>query len=548
MGKKKNGKEQKSIRDVLAMVIEDAKRQQPPIQDILQRGKAAIALIDAWSKHRVVHRLGAIVDGMRHLCTSTAWEPFVASISSLKFERSQVDRLERVVTKLARYRDVSAYLYRTARRYPIARNVRVVAVDLPSALFGKSPPNGHVAELIPVLENIYGNTWTLADVCRVLNISKSKAVSLFKKTTSSVKENSGIHAEIQLLAYCNLELTGSKPRVICSSKKACFLCNLLIKTHGKVYTPYSHGRLYTGWRLPKLQDTHLARRLNIAMRDFSRQSLETMRRENRTIKYPHPDESAVHTLVLSSTTLDEPTSGQQDEGDPSKGLGSVDEKELCVPSSDGTTDISASETVLPLEAPADRGRPVTLPPAPGDSGNPQYVQRNEEQYATCGPGTPGGSHYHITPHELMSQYADGLRVPVRPIGSKGPKPPPNPRKVSAEPGNSSHYLSPGERKSEHLSVGHGNSHLFSTNTFDLLVDRNTSCTSRNSTNRLICDVTLLTAEEANRVRNEDSSVVVEVESLDQVSFPLDKFVGLPFFLSGGGSVLQVSLRDDGKVE
>jgi hypothetical protein len=59
-----------------------------------------------------------------------------------------------------------------------------------------------------------------------------------------------IHAEIQLLFYCELKASELPPRVICSSKDACFLCNALIFTHGNMHTPRSHGRLYPGWRLP----------------------------------------------------------------------------------------------------------------------------------------------------------------------------------------------------------------------------------------------------------------------------------------------------------
>lgn len=545
-GKGKMGKEQKSIGNVLSTVIKDLRHQSRPVQDVHHRVKTVITLIDAWSRHRVDRRLGAIVDGMHDLYNSDAWRPFIASIPSPQFQKSQIDRLEKAVRKLARYRDVSTYLYRTARKYPIARAVLVVPVDLPPALFERTLPIGYVAEVVPALDKIRGNTLALNDVCNALSIQTSEAESRFKNTASSALEKSGIHAEIQLLAYCSLELTGPRPRVICSSKKACFLCNLLINTHGKIYTPYSHGRLYTGWRLPKFRDTHLARRLDIALQDFSRGSLETLRRSKKKIKYPHPDESAVHTLVLSSDTLDEPASDQHDKGGASKDLGPVDEQEVCVLGTRSvTTDISASNTVISLETSGVRGGSGTSPPLSEYSGNPQSIHPSGGQYDTHCPGTPGVSHEPSTPHEIISQDADVSKVPVPATVSEECRPPP---KFSPEPGMSSDRLSPGERKSKHLSVDHGDRKLFPTDTFHLLVDRDTSCASRGLAQRVVCDVALLTAQEANRVTNDGNSLVVDVESLDQVSLELKNCLICPFFISGGGCVLQVSLRDGGKVE
>lgn len=546
MGKSKMGKEQKSIRDVLGMVIEDLRHQSRPVQDIVHKVKAVITLIDAWSKHKVVSRLGPIVDGMHDLCHSAIWEPFVASIPGLKLQKSQIDRLEKTVSKLARYRDVSTYLYRTARRHSIARTVRVVAVDLPPSLFGKTDPSSYVPELIQAINRAYGNTRTLVDVCRVLKIPTSQAVALFKKTASSVRKESAIHAEVQLVTYCNLELIGPRPRVICSSKKACFLCNLLIKTHGKIYTPYSHGRLYTGWRLPKLPDTQLARQLNVAIRDVSRQSLEAMRRKSKKIKYPYPDESAVHTLILSSTTVTELTFGQQEEARPSEDVGQISEKEIDISERSRLTEnTSTSATSSSLRRPAEREESATSSPAHGDSGNAECLHRNEELDDTR--AALERSHGPNSTHEPISRNTTGFQAPILPVPSKGCEKLTKPEKMAVDAENSNHHLHPGGRRPRRLALDE-NSQLFSTDTFDLLVERDTAGISRDSTKRLACELVILTADEAKSVRDEYSSFVVNVESLDQVSLPLDSCMRSPFFLSDGGCMLQVSIRDNGDVK
>lgn len=62
-----------------------------------------------------------------------------------------------------------------------------------------------------------------------------------------------VHAEIQLLFFYELNPGRLRPRVICSSKSACYLCNLFFKLHGQFYIPRTHGRLYYKWTLPDWQ-------------------------------------------------------------------------------------------------------------------------------------------------------------------------------------------------------------------------------------------------------------------------------------------------------
>jgi len=59
-----------------------------------------------------------------------------------------------------------------------------------------------------------------------------------------------VHAEIQLLFFYEQNPERLRPRVICSSKSACYLCDLFFKLHGRFYVPRTHGRLYHKWTLP----------------------------------------------------------------------------------------------------------------------------------------------------------------------------------------------------------------------------------------------------------------------------------------------------------
>ncbi|KAL8849086.1 MAG: hypothetical protein Q9221_005930 [Calogaya cf. arnoldii] len=58
------------------------------------------------------------------------------------------------------------------------------------------------------------------------------------------------HAEIQILLFYEQMPHTLNPRIIGSSKSACYLCNLFIQNHRQFQVPRSHGRLYDRWIIP----------------------------------------------------------------------------------------------------------------------------------------------------------------------------------------------------------------------------------------------------------------------------------------------------------
>lgn len=81
-----------------------------------------------------------------------------------------------------------------------------------------------------------------------------------------------VHAEIQLLFFYELHSERKRPRTICSSKSACYLCDIFFRLHGHYYVPRTHGRLYHKWTLPDWQ-TFLPemrrREYDVLLRNFS---------------------------------------------------------------------------------------------------------------------------------------------------------------------------------------------------------------------------------------------------------------------------------------
>ena len=94
------------------------------------------------------------------------------------------------------------------------------------------------------------------------------------------------------------------PRVVCSSKDACYLCDFFITTGTKFHSPKCHGRLYPGWRLPVLpvQD-ETQRRFNGRLEQEACNSIKNLLRTKKKFSLPDPRESTILTIRQSNSTL-----------------------------------------------------------------------------------------------------------------------------------------------------------------------------------------------------------------------------------------------------
>ncbi|KAK3700511.1 hypothetical protein LTR37_015912 [Vermiconidia calcicola] len=106
-----------------------------------------------------------------------------------------------------------------------------------------------------------------------------------------------VHAEVQILLFYELNPTLRRPRVVCSSKSACYLCNLFFKIHGQFQTPRTHGRLYNKWTLPcwTSEQSYMVKKITPIMEKFNkaleRKILEVLGQQ--VLRLNHPNESAV---------------------------------------------------------------------------------------------------------------------------------------------------------------------------------------------------------------------------------------------------------------
>ena len=144
------------------------------------------------------------------------------------------------------------------------------AVDLEAALqaFSGDPTlKGHLPEAVGKLGRYYSAPGELVCAardrkCRVFQHIQVEPFQI--RVPASVREaNHKVHAEIQLLFFYELHPDRPRPMIICSSKSACYLCNLFFHLHGRFHVPRTHGKLYDKWILPDWLEVPVERRQSL---------------------------------------------------------------------------------------------------------------------------------------------------------------------------------------------------------------------------------------------------------------------------------------------
>jgi hypothetical protein len=215
-----------------------------------------------------------------------------------------LDGLTRRLGKLAQYYGFSRYIYQTAKNTRLFRHAEVKPVSLPPSCFVKlqMPPSTY--SLGACLARCQQSKGTKSQLCQKLGKTVAEANDAINNIAAKTIKDSKIHAEIQILAHYELNPTKLPPRVISSNKDACFLCNELIKLHGKFYIPGSHGRLWPGWRLPTLTVyDHLWDKLNQVLESRITSLCQQILASPKKQAIGPPNESTVFAFSTSMSTI-----------------------------------------------------------------------------------------------------------------------------------------------------------------------------------------------------------------------------------------------------
>jgi hypothetical protein len=309
---KKRGTPKQPLKVVLGEAINSLKQvdhqmlRSQPVSLFTERAKDVVRLADLWAKHQKPAELEDLVEGVYQLKQIRDLQALLDSIPNRAMCPSSRRNLVNIVSKVSRYREAARFLCRTAKRIPSLRRAKVVPVNLPKEAFDRVSAGNYTSQLASTIARI--NTVCQGPdvryLCRLLNTGGSQPNDQFAAQTRKTLQDAKIHAEVQLVFYYELNASSLVPRVVCSSKDACFLCNAFILMHGKMHTPRYHGRLYPGWRLPSMSDLNdLDLRFNSALEDQIKDSLKILLSRQKKTIYPDPNESTLLTLPLSTSTL-----------------------------------------------------------------------------------------------------------------------------------------------------------------------------------------------------------------------------------------------------
>lgn len=148
------------------------------------------------------------------------------------------------ISKLNRYFSVSRFLLQAARRYSVFSRIRISVISFRAP---ELPSMELDPKTVGVIDNLLEGP-KRRTVTSSLHVESSTAIQDYIRQGATLPVP--VHAEIQLLFYYENSSSNVPPRIICSSKQACFLCNLFFKIHRRFIIPSTHGRLYEKWALP----------------------------------------------------------------------------------------------------------------------------------------------------------------------------------------------------------------------------------------------------------------------------------------------------------
>jgi hypothetical protein len=242
------------------------------------------------------------------LLKATNLKSTLSGLSGSLLDPSIRDALIDELSKIAHYWVISQFLYEQAKKLDILRHVDIEEVHLSQDQFHKpdlrdyTPSLGATEMRIGIVENKQN---AFLSVYRGRKMTEEQQSVRFAKTVRRTLKSGKVHAEMQILAHYQLTQVLMPPRVVASSKSACFLCNTMLDIQGRYTTPHTHGRLYSGWILPRcvLSDPEgLSQSLDCEIQGRIKGLIEQAQLSGRRL-YPEPNESTVHKLSLSLASL-----------------------------------------------------------------------------------------------------------------------------------------------------------------------------------------------------------------------------------------------------
>ncbi|EPE06617.1 hypothetical protein F503_02745 [Ophiostoma piceae UAMH 11346] len=339
-------KQRQPFKDLLSDLIKSLKRQlglqmstdeqgkQASYHRVTEQLRGVMGLFTDFAGHQVISEIKALVVGISELRQVPGLQEAILAIPCADVCQSSKDNFINIVTKIARYREIAHLLCHMAARVDLLliRRWTVVHAELPPGAFHKPAIPETKPDLASIMAAACGrhHSWPSSEFNAILGyLEKDRfpkpddesLTKTFQRQARNSRVKGRVHAEIQLIAYCELRrklLAQSEaetmPRVIRSNKATCYLCNLFItECFPKTYfTSRSHGRLYPAWRLPQCFNADVPKRFNAILAQQIKESVSTLQRRKTKTNYLQPAESELTLLPLLQVEEEEEVNAGDD--------------------------------------------------------------------------------------------------------------------------------------------------------------------------------------------------------------------------------------------
>ncbi|MCJ1382953.1 hypothetical protein MMC17_006066 [Xylographa soralifera] len=217
----------------------------------------------------------------------------------------------RDISKLGYYYSVPQELIQAVSRHNIFKAITVEVVKYaPNTKATETTEKSQSSGVVERLQSVIDSKTNLLNNEYLGRTDLLAQINQYKELQSQLQcldcSKYPVHAEIQLLAHYELRPSKLAPRVISSSKKACYLCNLFFRYHGKYFIANSHGRMYEKWALPEdfdqlgpAQAAHITSVIRQFEGEVERAAAAALRTGRRRL-YEYPNESIVLKSIVWS--------------------------------------------------------------------------------------------------------------------------------------------------------------------------------------------------------------------------------------------------------
>ncbi|KAF4990410.1 hypothetical protein FDECE_14402 [Fusarium decemcellulare] len=246
--------------------------------------------------------LGSIVSAFHDISRIPNLESILCEkLGSVIRPPSLLPGLLNTIRKLGKYQSSANTLEELSKRHSIVGNasLRIVTLD---SLESSRPSPGALArgfdlkQKLKALKRDRGSGWDVDDLIRKLSRTFKNDTEQFEEQFRGMTSHPKVHAEIQLAWYVDEQHFPNPPRVITSTKDACFLCNAFLSFHGEYIIPRTHGRIYPGWRLPSTGFGGLREGFPQELQRLAAERIDLLIRDGFK-KLQNPTESTVSSVV-----------------------------------------------------------------------------------------------------------------------------------------------------------------------------------------------------------------------------------------------------------